>query len=159
MPRKTIYAAALMVLSLSVPLIACAPTLATRGNFVDDDRLKGIQLHVSTKDEVESKLGTPTTVDPFDDNKWFYIGEKTSTEAFFDPKVLSRKVLGLTFSKEGLLENVENVDAKAGKNVEIVTKKTPAPGRDMSTVEQFFSNIGKFNSVGAQQQGPGRDGN
>ena len=153
MPRKTIIAALFFALLAS----ACAPTMATRGNFVDDERLQSIQLNVSTKDEVMAKIGTPTTIDPFDPDRWFYIGEKTATTSFFDPKIQSRKVLAMQFSKDGLLQSVDNVDEKAAKDIEMVKKKTPAPGREMSTLEQFFSNMGKFNQSANQQQSPGRE--
>jgi len=153
MPRKMMIITTL----LTGLTAACAPVQATRGNFVEDDRLKSLQLHVSTKEEVQSKIGTPTTIDPFDGNKWFYMGEKTSTTAFFDPKVESRKVLEVTFNNEGLLENVENVDEKSAKDVEMVKKKTVAPGREMNAFQQFFSNIGKFNSAGEGKAGPGRN--
>jgi outer membrane protein assembly factor BamE (lipoprotein component of BamABCDE complex) len=124
---------------------ACAPTKDTRGNFLDDDRLKALQVGVSSKDEVQQKLGSPTTTDPFDTNTWFYIGEKTSTEAFFDPKIDARKVVVLKFDQNDLLASANQLDEKQGKMVQVVKKTTPAPGREMNAFEQFISNLGKFN--------------
>lgn len=147
-----------VVLVLACGLAACAPVMATRGNYVEDDRLKAIQLQVSSKDEVEQRLGTPTTVDPFDENRWFYIGEKTETTSFYDPDVISRKILLLTFNQDGFLQTVEAIDENAAKDVETVKKATPAPGREMNAFEQFVSNIGKFNQAGNMGSGdiPGR---
>lgn len=142
-----------------VLLSACSPTLATRGNFVEDDRLKTLQVQVSSKDEVARTLGTPTTKDPFDENRWFYIGEKTETTAFYDPDVMERKVLLVTFNQDGFLQSADLVDATAAQQVEIVKKTTPAPGREINAFEQFVGNIGKFNQSGGSgvtQQTPGR---
>jgi outer membrane protein assembly factor BamE (lipoprotein component of BamABCDE complex) len=150
MPREYKFITAAIALTLVVG--ACAPTLATRGNFLDDDRLKSLQQGVSTKDEVARKLGTPTTVDPFDGNTWFYIGEKTSTTAFFKPKVDDRKIIKLTFTEDGFLSNAEQMDKAAGKDIIIVEKVTPTPGRDMNAFQQFLSNIGRFNQSGAMGQ-------
>ncbi|HEY1096246.1 MAG TPA: outer membrane protein assembly factor BamE, partial [Alphaproteobacteria bacterium] len=117
----------LTILATSL-LLACAPTLNTRGNFLDDDQLKSIEKGISTKQDVAEKLGTPTTTDPFDQNIWMYIGETTETEAFFKPKVTSRRILKLQFDDTGLLSNIKEVNDKDGKAVELVQKTTPASG-------------------------------
>ncbi len=158
MPRE--YKSNYTIKSVSAALVtaiilgACAPTVATRGNFLDDDRLKSIQQGVSTKEEVARKLGSPTTVDPFDKNIWFYIGEKTSTKAFFDPVVDERKILQLTFNDEGVLNDAKEIDKQAGKRIAIVEKTTPTPGQDMNMFQQFLSNIGKFNQTAGMGQQP-----
>lgn len=151
--KKTILAVTYVMLAVA----ACAPSKATRGNYLEADRLKDLQIGVSTKAEVEQKIGSPTTKDPFDDNTWFYIGEQTSTEAFFTPKVDSRKVVVMKFTPDGLLSEANQVDESQGKSVEVVKKSTPSPGREMNAFEQFFSNLGKFNQSGmGNQRGPGR---
>lgn len=143
------------VLCVAALVVACAPMVATRGNFVDEERMQGIQLHVSSKDEVMQKLGSPTSIDPFDNNKWFYIGEKTETTAFYDPEVVERKILVVTFNEDGFLQSADILDENAARKVDLVRKKTPAPGREMNAFEQFVSNIGKFNqNAGAAQQVP-----
>jgi outer membrane protein assembly factor BamE (lipoprotein component of BamABCDE complex) len=145
--------AILTVISIS----GCTPTLATRGNFLDDERLRGIQIGVSTKEEVEQRLGTPTTTDPFDSQKWFYIGEKTSAKAFFKPEVQSRRVIALTFNNEDLLQSASELDEKSGREIELVKKATPSPGRQMNVFEQFLSNLGKFNQGSMSgSQNPGQ---
>lgn len=159
-PLSRVSGTMLGVMLVLGALSACSPTLATRGNFVEDDRLKTLQVQVSSKDEVARTLGTPTTKDPFDDNRWFYIGEKTETTAFYDPDVKERKVLLVTFNDDGFLQAADLVDESAAQQVEIVKKKTPAPGREINAFEQFVGNIGKFNqsagASGVQQQTPGR---
>jgi outer membrane protein assembly factor BamE (lipoprotein component of BamABCDE complex) len=145
MARTTLSA----LLFLTVFLAGCAPLKATRGNFLDDDRLKTVQQNVSTKDEIRKTLGSPTTVDPFDDNTWFYIGEKTSTTSFFDPVVEARKVIELHFNKDGILQTAQQVDEKSGRRIDIVTKTTPTPGRDLNAFQQFLGNVGKYNATPA----------
>jgi outer membrane protein assembly factor BamE (lipoprotein component of BamABCDE complex) len=136
------FLALLCLLSLS----ACAPTLRTRGNLVANDRLQGIEAGVTSKQEVEHKLGSPTATDPFDQNLWFYIGETTESKAFFRPKVTARRVLKVQFDETGTLTNIAEVDEKAGKTVDLVKKATPAGGQEMNVFQQFMGNLGKFNS-------------
>lgn len=157
--NKPLFPVLLSVLTLCTVLLAgaCAPVVATRGNYVEDDRLQSLQMHVSSKGEVEQKLGSPTTMDPFDENRWFYIGEKTETTAFFDPDVTSRKILMLEFDESGLLASADYLDESKAQEIELVKKKTPAPGREMNAFEQFISNVGKFNQSGmGQGNNPGR---
>lgn len=138
---------------LLLALTACTPMMATRGNFLEDEQLKAIQIGVSTQDEVAQKLGSPTTIDPFDSKQWFYIGEKTSTKAFFSPEVQSRRIFAMQFDSNGILQSAHELDEKSGKNIEIVKKATPAPGREMNAFEQFLSNLGKFNQSGMSTSG------
>lgn len=161
MPIQTMTPSPFHTLVLAVTLAAvltgCSPTLATRGNFLEGERLQSVQQGVSTKDEVAKKLGTPTTVDPFDENTWFYIGEKTSTTAFFHPEVQARKVMIMRFNDQGILQSAEEVDEKSGKTIDVVKKTTPTPGKDVNVFQQFLGNLGRFNSGGpAQGQSPGR---
>lgn len=158
MARKFSLILSILAICGPIAISACTPVMATRGNYVDEDRMKGLQVGVSSKAEVEKTLGTPTTTDPFDTNAWYYIGEKTSTTAFFNPKVDTRKIVVVYFDENGLLKNAQEVDEKAGKNVETVKKSTPAPGKEMNAFEQFLSNMGKFNQsgMGSNQKSQGQ---
>lgn len=154
MARKFSLILSILAISSGFALISCSPIMATRGNYLEQDRLTTLQTGVSTKAEVEKTLGTPTTTDPFDPNAWYYIGEKTSTTAFFHPKVDSRKIVVVYFDEQGLLKNAQEVDEHAGKVVDPVKKSTPAPGKEMNAFEQFLSNLGKFNQSGMSSNQP-----
>lgn len=158
MARKLSLTCGILAIFLAGTLSACTPVMATRGNYLEQDRLKTLQVGVSTKAEVEKTLGTPTTTDPFDPNAWYYIGEKTSTTAFFNPKIDSRKIVVVYFDEQGLMKNAQEVDERAGKDIETVKKQTPAPGKEMNAAEQFLSNLGKFNQSGGMSNpaNPGR---
>lgn len=148
--------AQIAALLLCFSVVSCAPTMATRGNYVEPEQLKSLQTGVSTREEVAQTLGTPTTTDPFDPNTWFYIGEKTATKAFFMPKVKSRHVVVMQFNQDGLLQSAREVDEKSGKQVEVVKKQTPAAGREVNAFQQFLGNLGKFNSNSSgASQAPG----
>ncbi len=69
-------------------LSACEPTMANRGNILDADKLAEIKPGESTREEVATKLGTPTQVSTFDDKTWYYMGRQTQQYSFLDPEVL-----------------------------------------------------------------------
>lgn len=145
-------------LSAALLLVACAPTLNTRGNFLENDRLQNLNTGVTSQKDVEKQLGTPTVTDPFDKNTWFYIGEKTETKAFFNPKVTARRVIKVQFDDVGMLSSISEVDEKAGKDVALVGKVTRSGGQEMNAFQQFLGNLGKFNTDQMNTNGstPGR---
>lgn len=129
---------------LGLSIAACTPTQATRGNIVEDYRMAEIVPGVSSRTNVLQSLGSPTTVAPFDDNVWYYIGQKTEKTGIFDPKVVDKKVVVVAFNTEGIVDTIENIDADQ-INVPRVRRKTPTSGNDITVMEQLIGNVGRFN--------------
>jgi len=135
----------LLIALLSSGLIAaCTPTQATRGNIVEDYRLAEIVPGVSTRTNVLQSLGSPTTQAPFDENVWYYIGQKTEKVGIFDPKVVDKKVVVVAFNPDGVVEAVDKVDADM-IDVPRVRRKTPTSGNEITVMEQLLGNVGRFN--------------
>ncbi len=145
---RLLCSAAVMGLALS----ACSPRIDQRGYVPDPDDVSRIKPGVQGRDEVREILGTPSSISAFSDERWYYVSRKTSTTAFFTPEVLDQKVLEIDFDKSGLVQDVHNYTLKDAEEIDPVTRKTPAPGRELSLMEQLIGNIGKFNSP---QSGPG----
>ena len=125
-------------------LAACSPTQATRGNIVEDYRMAEIVPGVSTRTSVLQSLGSPTTEAPFDENVWYYIGQKTEKTGIFDPKVVDRKVVVVAFSNEGIVQTIEEVKADQ-IDVPHVRRKTPTSGNEITVLQQLLGNVGRFN--------------
>lgn len=125
-------------------LTACAPTEATRGNIVEDFRIAEVTPGVSTRTNVLKSLGSPTTQAPFDDKIWYYIGEKTEKRGIFDPKVVDKKVIVVTFNDDGIVEDIQNIKADSIK-IPKVRDKTPTSGNDITVMQQLLGNVGRFN--------------
>ncbi len=123
---------------------ACTPTQATRGNIVEDYRMAEIIPGVSSRTNVLQSLGSPTTVAPFDDNVWYYIGQKTEKRGIFDPKVVEKKTVVVAFNQDGIVQSIDNVDADL-IDVPHVRRKTPTSGNDITVMEQLIGNVGRFN--------------
>jgi len=126
-------------------LSACAPVVHTRGNMVEDDRLQEIVPGLSTVDDVLFVLGTPSTVAPFDEQTWYYIGQVTEQTAFYQPEVVERRVIKLVFDDTGLLGEIDDLSLDEGQDVEFVARETPTMGRQMTFLEQMIGNLGRFN--------------
>ena len=123
---------------------ACTPTKTNRGNIVDDFRMEELTPGVSTRTNVLKSLGSPTTKAPFDENTWYYIGQKMEKKGIFDPKVVEEKVVVATFDDKGILQALNNVESDRF-DIPKVRRKTPTGGNEVTALEQIIGNVGKFN--------------
>src|SRR3546814_15351443 len=74
-----------------------------------------IQPGVSTRDDVAVILGTPTTVSTFEDNIWYYIGQRTEKSAFWNPAIVDRRVLEVTFDDQGVVRTIQELGMEEGQ--------------------------------------------
>lgn len=131
---------------LTVLMIAgCTPMEATRGNIVEDYRMAEIVPGVSTRTNVLKSLGSPTTQAPFDENVWYYIGQKTEKRGIFDPKVVDKKIVVVAFNNEGIVDDIQIVNADQ-VDISPVRRKTPTSGNEITVMQQLIGNVGRFNA-------------
>ncbi|NBC33352.1 MAG: outer membrane protein assembly factor BamE [Alphaproteobacteria bacterium] len=140
-PRRR---AGLLLCLSAAALLACSPVVETRGFLVDDERLAGIEPGRTTAREVVGRLGTPTSVAPFDDRTWYYIGQRTEKVAFFAPEVTERRILVMQFDETGMLQEMDELSEEDGQTVALVDRETPTLGRRMTFLEQVIGNLGRF---------------
>lgn len=131
-------------LTATLAFTACTPMKATRGNIVEDYRLAEVVPGVSSRTNVLKSLGSPTTQAPFDENVWYYLGQKTEKRGIFDPKVVEDKIVVVAFREDGIVDAIDEVDANQ-INVPRVRRKTPTSGNEITVMEQLLGNVGRFN--------------
>lgn len=138
----------LLVAGLSLPLLiaGCTPIIANRGNMLDEERIAQVKPGSSSKNDVFEALGSPSVVSTFDDNTWYYVGQRTAREAFFTPQVTDRKIIAVQFDDTDHVKAVERIGLDQAVNVVPLDKKTPAVGRDITFLEQLLGNIGRPSS-------------
>lgn len=143
-PRRAI-AAALMALAIGVAVGACVPPrVRSHGNTVDDERLASIKVGAHSRAEVAEILGSPSSVAAFQDNEWYYIGDRTEAVAFLRPEVTARQVIVIRFDSSGLVREIEKFGMERGRPVEVVKRETPTAGNEITVWQQFVGNIGRF---------------
>ena len=127
----------------------CATTVEQRGNLPPQDKIAGIHPGSTTKDEVVKILGSPSSVGVFNDKSWYYISRRTGQVAFFNPNVLDQQVYIVNFDDQGVVRAVDHKGLQDGNDITPVARATPAPGRELSFLEQVIGNLGKFNKSAA----------
>ncbi len=130
----------------------CSPITDTRGNLPLQEVVETIERGKQNRDQIVAILGSPSTKATFGKQDiWYYIGKKTETLAFFEPKLLERKILVIKFDDQGVVETVTSFDASAGKRVELVERVTPTKGKELGILEQIIGNVGRFSTQEEQR--------
>jgi outer membrane protein assembly factor BamE (lipoprotein component of BamABCDE complex) len=129
-----------------------------RGHFVQAEDLTQITPGVSTRDDVQAALGSPTSTSTFDDSEWYYIGALTRLRPAQVQAVDDQQVVVIRFDRAGTVRDVRRIGQEDGRQIRVVDRITPSPGNERSLMQQLFGNIGRVGpGLGAQQanQGPG----
>jgi outer membrane protein assembly factor BamE (lipoprotein component of BamABCDE complex) len=135
-------------LALAVASVAgCGATVDQRGNLPEADKLAEIHPGTTTRDQVVKILGTPSSTGVFDDKNWYYVSRKTKQLAFFSPDVMDQQVYVVHFDGSGVVASVDHKDLADGRDIEPVPGATPAPGRELTFLEQVLGNLGRFNKA------------
>jgi outer membrane protein assembly factor BamE (lipoprotein component of BamABCDE complex) len=129
---------------VGVALAACTPVVNVRGYVPNEDDLAKIEPQKSSREQVESTLGSPSTVSPFNNKVWYYMHETTEQVAFFDQTVVERKIIAVVFDDRNVVEDVVTYTEADGQDIEIVSRTTPTAGNEVTILQQLFGNIGRF---------------
>lgn len=137
----------LLPVFLLLSLGACSLVQTPRtlhGNNIDPDLLKELVPGTSTKKDVTSLIGSPTTRTTFDDNEWIYISETTHTRIGQLPGVLRQDVVVMNFDPAGTLRTVKKLNEDDGRNISVASGSTPSPGSEASVLQQLLGNVGRY---------------
>lgn len=140
----------LAVIILSMCASACAPIVENRGKPLDPEDIQKITVHKHSKEDVLKILGSPTYVDPYSPNKWYYVSQIALRKAFFRPEKKEFKRITVVFNAADMLEEVSESDKDHVEDLKMVQRETKTSGKDMGNLEQIFGNFGRF-----QRQGDG----
>src|ERR1700720_3119324 len=119
-----------------IALAGCAISVDQRGKLPDPDRIAEGPPGKTSKDQVVKILGSPSSASTFDDNVWYYISRKTKQVAFFSPTVLDQQVYIVDFDDIGVVKDLGHKTLADGENISPAAGATPAPGRELSFLEQ-----------------------
>jgi len=152
-----VAASRLAALVLAVGLLsACTPVITVHGQALDPEDLQLVEVGHSTRNDVQQRLGTPSTSSVFSDKVWYYYSERVEQVAFFEPEVKERKITAVVFADNGRVENIASYTDADGKDVELVARVTPTAGNELTFFQQLFGNLGRFAKPEGTQTGPGR---
>lgn len=133
-------------------LQGCAGEVATHGDMIQDEKLAQIVPFQQSQRDVLAILGSPSTVSVLDGEAWYYIGDRRESLAFFKPELLERDTVVISFDPNGMVTGVDKTTADEEIGIEVVERETPTHGSDLTMIEQFLGNLGRFNSEAPERR-------
>jgi outer membrane protein assembly factor BamE (lipoprotein component of BamABCDE complex) len=139
--------AALVVASSALALAGCslfeAPVIQ-RGHRVSSDLIQDIKTGVHTRSDVQSLIGSPTSVSTFGVENWYYISSKTRQRPARALAVSDQETVAVEFDGAGVVRDVRVLTENDMRPVDMVSRTTPSPGTERTLLQALFGNIGRF---------------
>ncbi|MEM0921990.1 MAG: outer membrane protein assembly factor BamE [Pseudomonadota bacterium] len=142
--------AACAVLGFSV--MACTPTVRVHGFAPDEVSLETVQAGVDTRGSVRRKVGRPSSSGVFTDTGWYYVATTVEHLAYYQPEVVDRRVVAITFDERDVVASVNAYGLDEGRVVDLETRTTPTAGRGLTILEQLLGNVGLGNIAGVIEE-------
>ncbi|WP_424811645.1 outer membrane protein assembly factor BamE [Roseococcus sp. YIM B11640] len=115
-----------------------------RGHAVTEEQLAQVTPGVSTRNDVQAALGSPSQSGTFTDDVWYYISGVTQLRPARALALRSQKVVVVKFDDRGTVQEVRELTDADMPRVDFVSRETPTPGNDRSILQALFGNIGRF---------------
>ena len=126
-------------------LLGCVPQVSNHGYRFDEATMAQIEPGRTTRDQVQQLLGSPSSIATFDDAVWYYVSQRTERMSFYQEDVVNQEVVSITFDDVGTVKSVDRHGLERAHEVSIVDRETPTAGSELTALEQFIGNIGRFN--------------
>ena len=126
-------------------LIACTPQISNHGYRLDEAAFAQVEPGRTTREQVLQLLGSPSSLTTFDGSVWYYVSQRTERMSFYQEEVVNQDVVSITFDDLGTVTQVDRHGLDQANEVSLVDRETPTSGSELSVLEQFIGNIGRFN--------------
>jgi len=136
----------------TVAISGCNPVLRTHGYVATADaKPQAVEPGSDTKSSVLARLGNPSVEGTFDDDletdTWYYMNQVRQSFAYLRPLVEERSITAISFNADGQVEKVAEYGIEDGYYVNVVDRKTPTRGRELSVLEQIFGSVGRSSAT------------
>lgn len=142
--------ASMMALALAgmLALGACSAQYRNHGYVPPEEDLQQIQIGADTKETVSEKIGVPASSGVLTNSGYYYVRMRTRAFGPLAKQEIDRQVVAISFSEQGVVQNVERFGLEKGRVVELTQRVTSSPVSDKSFIRQLLGNIGRFNPAG-----------
>lgn len=137
-----------------ITIAACSPITPLtdyRGYLPRAEEIEKVQMGMS-KAEVQALLGSPSTTATVDTQgeSFYYISSVVETTAFLAPNVVDREILAVRFDRDARVSGFAHYGLEDGKIIDFISRETPTRGKELTILQQLFSNVGRFDPGGGK---------
>ncbi len=127
---------------LAGALCACSAARVNKeGNQIEPQALAQIKPGVTTKDQVQNLIGSPSSVAAFDANTWYYMSKRSEQWAFLSPIVLEEEIVQIDFDGKGVVTSMRKYGEDDTKSVAMVDRTTPSRGKSITVVDEIYNTL------------------
>ena len=138
-----------VVLTLAVlSLSACGATYRNHGYIPPQEDLDQIVVGIDTRASVEETLGSAGATSVRQDNALYFVRSRVKTLAMFEPEVVERNVVAVSFDDAGVVQNIETFGLERGQPVRLTRRVTDSTVAGKGFIRQLIGNIGSFTPTG-----------
>ena len=137
-----------LVLVLALGLSACTARYQNHGYVPNQDDLDQIAIGVDTRASVEETLGPSAARSVVGDSGLYYVRSRVRSFAMFQPQVIEREVVAVSFDQNGVVRNVERFGLEQGQVVPLSRRVTDGGIQNKSFLRQLLGNIGRIGPGG-----------
>jgi outer membrane protein assembly factor BamE (lipoprotein component of BamABCDE complex) len=140
---KALRMALLGVVLLGVS--ACVSVYRNHGYVPTAEELAEIKVGVDTRDSVAEAIGTPGSSGVLNDGGYYYVATRLRYYGPRKPQIVSRELVAISFTKTGVVANIERFGLEDGQVVAFERRVTTTNVQDKTFLRQLLGNLGQFN--------------
>lgn len=141
-------AASAIALGLAMTVGACTAQYQNHGYIPPQDDLDQIQIGQDTRDSVAEKVGVPASSGVLNNSGYYYVRMRQRSFGPLPKREVEREVVAISFTQNGIVENVERFGLERGQVVPLSRRVTSSPVSNKTFLRQLLGNLGRFNPAG-----------
>ena len=142
-----------LLIILSLLLIgACSPTFKNHGYVPSRAELNQLKVGKSSKENVKNLFGSPSSIGLVQDDRWFYLYTRIKNFMYRSSEIVERQLVVVTFTSNGLLENIERFELQDQEVVVLSRRITESGIKGMSLIQQLLNSAGNYDPAQAFEQ-------
>lgn len=143
--QASCYALAMKIAAIFLlgAICACTTIEEQHGVAIKPKEVAALTLD-SSKSDVVSVLGSPSTKSIYGDEVWYYLSNRKERNIFAADELAEQEVLAISFDVNAHISNVETYSLSDSRKFAVNQRITETSGNDVSFMEQILGNVGRF---------------
>lgn len=125
-------------------LSACVTRYRNHGYVPSEEELAEIVVGIDTRDSVIEAVGPPSSSGVLNESGFYYISSRVRFYGARAPKTIDRQLVAISFSKSGVVQNIERFGLEDGRVIPIERRVTSSSVEDQTFLRQLLGNLGRF---------------
>ncbi|SEW21770.1 Beta-barrel assembly machine subunit BamE [Aliiroseovarius sediminilitoris] len=132
---------ALLLLAL---VAGCSATYRNHGYLPPKEDVDLIEVGKDTRETVSASIGKPGTSGLLAGSGYYYVRSRFKYYLYNAPQEIDREVLAITFTENGVVENIERFGLEDGRIVVLERRVTDSNIKGVGFLRQLFGSIGRI---------------